>query len=216
MIKVAPSILSADFGHLANEALRLQEAGCDAIHIDVMDGLFVPNLTLGPKAVAAIRRSCSAMLDVHLMIYNPFEFIERFAESGANLISFHLEATEDVGDILRYIKKCNLQAGLAINPNTSASLLMPYLEMCDLVLCMSVTPGFSGQEFMPEALENIKMLKQAKDLRKLSFDIQVDGGINERTASLCVKAGANFLVAGEYLFKQPDMAAAIGSLKKIS
>ena len=223
---VEPSILAGDFGSLATEAKKLEEAGADAIHIDIMDGHFVPNLTLGPKAVAAINRSTDLFLDVHLMIYNPFEYVERFVEAGADRIVFHLEATENVEDVLHYIRKCGVQAGLAISPDTSASLVVKYLDKCDLVLLMSVNPGFGGQTFLPKALEKISYVRQLCDqlgIRKggkvkpdaslPSFDIQVDGGIDDKNSRDCIAAGANVIVSGTYIFKSPDMRKAIQILK---
>ena len=225
-IQICPSILSGDFGRLAEEAKRLEQAGADAIHIDIMDGHFVPNLTLGPRAVAAIRRSTKLFLDVHIMIYNPYDFIESFIEAGADRITFHFEATEDVEETLAFIRRCGKKAGLAFRPETSFSMIPKYLVLCDLILLMTVSPGFGGQKFMPEVVEKIEMtrefcekhgirqggiIKQGLSLPPL--DIQVDGGINHETAQTCVQAGANVLVSGNYLFHQADMKKAIEGLR---
>lgn len=232
-IQVEPSILSGNFGRLADEAKRIEDSGADAIHIDIMDGHFVPNLTLGPRAVAAINKETDLFLDVHVMIYNPFEFIERFVQAGADRITFHLEATEDVEDTLNYIRRCNVQAGLAFCPETSESLIPKYLDKCDLILLMTVNPGFGGQAFMPEVLEKIKFTRDIctklnirrggivpkegdKEAAQLPpFDIQVDGGIDPQTGLQCVEAGANVLVAGTYLFKTPSMKEGVAILKNL-
>ncbi len=225
-IQVYPSILSGDFGRLADEAKRLEKAGADGIHVDIMDGHFVPNLTLGPKALAAIRKETSLFLDVHIMIYNPFDYIEVLAQSGADRITFHFEATEEIEATIDFIRKTGRKAGLAFRPETSFSMIPKYLDKCDLILLMTVSPGFGGQQFMPEVLEKVKFAREFCDRHGIRqggvrgkgvslppFDIQVDGGINDETAPLCIKAGANLLVSGNYLFHQANMKKAIEDLR---
>lgn len=231
-ILIAPSILSGDFGSLAEAAKKAEEAGADALHIDIMDGHFVQNLTLGPRAVAAIRRSTKLFLDVHLMMYNPYDYIERFVEAGADRITFHIEATEDVEDTLGFIKRCNVEAGLAFRPETSLSMIPKYLDKCDLILIMTVNPGFGGQEFMPETLEKVRFIRGVCDKLRLRkggvalkegeaedsiepFAIQVDGGVNGETAKACIEAGANVLVSGSYLYGAEDMKKSLEGLRKI-
>jgi ribulose-phosphate 3-epimerase len=228
---IYPSILSGDFGRLAEEAKRIEAAGGDAIHIDIMDGHFVPNLTLGPRAVEAIRKATSLFLDVHVMIYNPFDYVEAFAKAGAHRITFHFEATEDVEETLEFIRRCDIQAGLAFRPETSFSMIPKYLPLCDLILLMTVSPGFGGQSFMPEVLEKVRLTREYCDKHGIRqkgmtprkglrmdtlppFDIQVDGGIHPHTAKECLKAGANILVSGDYLFRHaPSLEAGIQTLR---
>lgn len=230
-IKVCPSILAGDFGRVYDEAKRIEDSGADRLHIDVMDGHFVPNLTIGPQVCAAINRATDMYLDVHLMMYNPYDYIERFIEAGADRLTFHFEATEDVEDTLLYIRRCNRHAGLAFCPETSASFVTRYLDKCDLILMMTVHPGFGGQAFMPEVLEKIQFVrntcnqlnireggvtpekgsKEDKELGELP--IQVDGGINHETAKECIEAGATELVAGTFLFTSEDMAKDVEALR---
>lgn len=218
-ICICPSVLSADFAQLAKEVQRAEEAGADALHVDIMDGHFVQNLSMGPAIVAAINRSTKLPLHVHLMMYNPYEYVDRFVEAGADAVSFHFEATEDIEETLSFIRRCNVRAGLAIRPETSASLLERYIPIVDDVIVMTVNPGFGGQAFMPEAVEKITEIRQYASLLKREpgldpLNIVVDGGITLETAQQCARAGANVFVSGTYLFGNPNMTEAISGMRK--
>ncbi|MDN3507564.1 MAG: ribulose-phosphate 3-epimerase [Simkaniaceae bacterium] len=217
-IYIEPSLFAGDFACLGDEAKRIEDSGADAIHFDIMDGHFVPNLSLSPKALAAVNRSTEMFLDVHIMVYNPYDYIERLVEAGADRITFHFEATEDVEDTLDFIKKCGVKTGLAFCPETTESIIPKYLDKCDLMLMMTVNPGFGGQAFLPQVLEKIEFTRKICNDLNLKRDgepitIQVDGGINQETAAQCITAGANNLVAGTYLF-EGDMKAKIQKMRE--
>ncbi len=214
-IFVAASIFAGDFSKLGKEAEMIEKSGADAIHIDIMDGHFVPNLTLGPKAVMAINKSTDLFLDVHMMTYNSFELIEDFVKAGADRISIHFESTENLEEMLQYIRKCNIEAGLAFSPETSFEFIPKFLTMIDYILIMTVNPGFCGQQFLSKTLDKIAYTRSYCDKfniqrfnkqngKKEPFLIGVDGGIDNRTALECVRAGANFLVSGSYLFNNQE------------
>jgi len=215
MIKLAPSILAADFARLGAEVQRVEEAGAEYLHIDVMDGHFVPNITIGPAVVAALRPLSRLVFDVHLMIENPEAYIPAFAEAGADLITVHAEATRHLDRVLRLIREgCGCRAGVALNPATPPVLVEHVLHLVDQVLVMAVNPGFGGQSFIPEVVPKIAVLRDMLAARELSPDIEVDGGIDPRTAPVVVRAGANVLVAGSAVFGSPDgPAKAIQALR---
>ena len=208
-IKISPSILSADFSILGNEIKRLQKAKADLIHVDVMDGHFVPNLTIGPPVIKELKKHSKIPFDVHLMISPVHRYIKDYALAGADIITIHPEATKNVGSSINLIKKLKKKVGLSLNPNSKIEIISKYLANIDLVLIMSVHPGFGGQKFIPKVLEKIKKLKKLKDKRKLRFDIEVDGGINFSNSKIVKDAGANILVSGTTVFKENN-----GNLKK--
>ena len=208
-IQISPSILSADFSQLGTEIKRLEEGGADMIHVDVMDGHFVPNLTIGPPVIKALRKHCSLKFDVHLMISPVHEYIEAYANAGADIITIHPEATQNLGVSIKTIKDLKKKVGVSLNPESKVELIYEFLDQIDLVLIMSVNPGFGGQKFMPEVLDKIKQLKKIQQEKNLNFDIEIDGGINFENCKIAIDAGANILVSGTTVFKSND-----GDIKK--
>ncbi len=200
-IKISPSILSADFSQLGREIKRLEESGADMIHVDVMDGHFVPNLTIGPPVIKALKKNTKMIFDVHLMISPVHKYIDDYSEAGADIITIHPEATDDLDLSIRKIKELKKKVGVSLNPETKIDVIIEYLDKIDLVLIMSVNPGFGGQKFMPEVLSKIKELKKIQKERNLYFDIEIDGGINFENCKSAIDAGANILVSGTTIFK---------------
>lgn len=209
MIYVSPSILSADFANLERDIKLVENNGADWIHVDVMDGHFVPNITIGVPVVASIKKVTKLPLDVHLMIENPEKYVEAFAKAGADILTFHYECGSDIKSTIDLIKSFGIKAGLSIKPKTSPELILPYLNDLDLVLVMTVEPGFGGQKFMQDCAEKILVIKKNSPENVV---IQVDGGINAETARICTSYGANSLVAGSYIYKSADIKSAIASL----
>ena len=216
-IQISPSILSADFGQLGNEIKRLKKGGADMIHVDVMDGHFVPNLTIGPPVIKYLRKYTNIPFDVHLMITPVHKYIKDYADAGADIITIHPEATENLLESINHIKKLKKKVGVSLNPDTDLKIIINYLNQIDVVLIMSVFPGFGGQKFIPEVLIKIKELNRIKKEKNLIFDIEVDGGINFSNYKTVLEAGANILVSGTTIFKENngDLKKNIEALKKI-
>ena len=208
-IQISPSILSADFSQLGSEIKRLEEGGADMIHVDVMDGHFVPNLTIGPPVIKSLRKYTKLPFDVHLMIDPVHKYIKDYSDAGADIITFHPEATKDILETINLIKSLNKKVGISFNPDTKISAAEKHLDKIDLILIMSVYPGFGGQKFIPEVIEKIKKLYQIKKDNNLKFDIEVDGGINFENSKSVINAGANILVSGTTIFKSNN-----GDIKK--
>ena len=215
-ILISPSILAGDFSQLGKDIQRLEEAGADMIHVDVMDGHFVPNITIGPPVIKSLRKYTKLPFDVHLMISPVHKYIENFANSGADIITIHPEATESLEDSIKHIKNLGKKVGLSLNPNTPIEIIENFLNDIDLVLIMSVHPGFGGQKFIPEVLQKIKNLRKIKIKKNLSFDIEVDGGINLENSKSVIEAGADILVSGTTIFRDNngDIKKNIDILKK--
>ena len=208
-IQISPSILSADFSQLGNEIKRLEEGGADMIHVDVMDGHFVPNLTIGPPVIKSLKKNSKLIFDVHLMISPVHKYIEAYSDAGADIITIHPEATEDLETSILKIKELKKKVGVSLNPETKIDTITNFLDEIDLVLIMSVNPGFGGQKFMPEVLQKIKDLKKYQKEKKIDFDIEIDGGINFENSKTAIEAGANILVSGTTIFKSNN-----GDIKK--
>ena len=208
-IQISPSILSADFSQLSNEIKRLEDGGADMIHVDVMDGHFVPNLTIGPPVIKSLKKHSSILFDVHLMISPVHKYIKAYADAGADIITIHPEATDDINSSISLIKELNKKVGVSLNPKTKVDVIIEHLNRIDLVLIMSVNPGFGGQKFMPEVLSKIEELKQLRTTKDLDFDIEIDGGINFENSKMAIRAGANILVSGTTIFKSNN-----GDIKK--
>ena len=214
MIKIAPSILSADFSRLAEEIKKVETAGADLIHIDVMDGHFVPNITIGPSVIASLRKETSLPFDVHLMITDPEKYWKEFVAAGSDILTFHIEVCPQPSAFIRAIKNCGVKVGISLNPSTSYSVLKSVLPLIDLILVMTVNPGFGGQKFIPECLTKIKLI--AQQLREINSqaEIEVDGGINTETAPLVSAAGANILVVGSAIFQEKNINLAMERIRK--
>ena len=213
MIKISPSVLAADFTKLGEEVRDIERAGADMVHLDVMDGIFVTNISFGLPVISSLRKVSNMVFDVHLMIDRPERFAKRFIEAGADILTFHYEACEDSASLLREIRELGCKSSISVKPNTSVEEIFPFLDLCDMVLVMTVEPGYGGQALIPETLEKVKALREEIERRGLAVDIQVDGGITSDNAQNVISAGANVLVAGSSVFKASDRKKAIESLR---
>ena len=213
MVKISPSVLACDFSKLGEELESIHKAGAEMAHLDVMDGMFVTNISFGLPVIESVRKVSSIFFDVHLMIEKPERYIDRFIDAGADLVTFHIEATDDVKGCIDIIKKRGKAAAVSVKPGTPVEEVYPYLEMCDMILVMTVEPGYGGQALIPECIEKVRKLRAEIAKRGLDVDVQVDGGVNEKNAATLVEAGANVLVAGSAVFKYADRKAAIDALR---
>ncbi|MBO5945166.1 MAG: ribulose-phosphate 3-epimerase [Clostridia bacterium] len=213
MVKISPSVLACDFSKLGEELESIHKAGAEMAHLDVMDGMFVTNISFGLPVIESVRKVSSIFFDVHLMIEKPERYIDRFIDAGADLVTFHIEATDDVAGCIDIIKKRGKAAAVSVKPGTPVEEVYPYLEMCDMILVMTVEPGYGGQALIPECIEKVRKLRAEITKRGLNVDVQVDGGVNEKNAATLVEAGANVLVAGSAVFKYADRKAAIDALR---
>ena len=211
--KIAPSILAADYANFASELKRIEETSAEYVHIDIMDGQFVPNITFGADVVASMRKHSKLVFDCHLMVVNPERFVDAFAQAGADIMTIHAESTLHIHGALQKIKKAGMKAGVVINPGTPVSAIEPVLSFVDQVLIMTVNPGVGGQAFIPEMLEKVQKVAKILDEKGYDFDIEVDGGVDNKTIKACYQAGANVFVAGSYLFKASDLTAQVETLR---
>lgn len=211
--KIAPSILAADYANFASELKRIEETSAEYVHIDIMDGQFVPNISFGADVVASMRKHSKLVFDCHLMVVNPERFVDAFAQAGADIMTIHAESTLHIHGALQKIKAAGMKAGIVINPGTPISAIEPVLSLVDQVLIMTVNPGFGGQAFIPEMLEKVQKVAKIRDEKGYDFDIEVDGGVDNKTIKACYQAGANVFVAGSYLFKVSDLTAQVETLR---
>lgn len=211
--KIAPSILAADYANFASELKRIEETSAEYVHIDIMDGQFVPNISFGADVVASMRKHSKLVFDCHLMVVNPERFVDAFAQAGADIMTIHAESTLHIHGALQKIKAAGMKAGIVINPGTPISAIEPVLSLVDQVLIMTVNPGFGGQAFIPEMLEKVQKVAKIRDEKGYNFDIEVDGGVDNKTIKACYQAGANVFVAGSYLFKASDLTAQVETLR---